>query len=155
LLNRAIPDFEPATRLWPVKIRLFFWILFETAILASSEVSLAHQMPARIEIADLLLTLGLPISASIAASFFSTRFVAIPDFDCTIEIYDQSIATGFRSNVSSTSLDIVVTHTSSAVCRPTCGTSGLKGSSSQGAAGNLYPMAPVTYVWFHAAKGED
>jgi len=69
LIDRAIGHFEPVKRLWSLSTRLFFWILFEIAILAGTGAFLAYyHVPVWIDIAGLIVTLGFPILASIACS---------------------------------------------------------------------------------------
>ena len=74
LIDRAIKDFEPVKRLWPVGTRLFFWILLESAILALTGAFLGYYpLPAETGKTGLILSLGLPIFASIVAAFFALR----------------------------------------------------------------------------------
>jgi len=74
LMDRAIRDFKPVKRLWSVSTRLFFWILFETAILVGTAAFLGHHhLPVMSDPARFLLTLGLPIFASVAAAFLALK----------------------------------------------------------------------------------
>jgi hypothetical protein len=74
LIDRAIEHFEPVKRLWSLSTRLFFWILFEIALLTGTGAFLAYyHVLVRIDVVVLMLSLGFPILASIAAAFLALR----------------------------------------------------------------------------------
>jgi hypothetical protein len=75
LIDNSIKDFQPAAKLWPVGVRLVFWILFELGLLilcasASDVASLVHSR-------GILIETGAFVLASIAAGLLALRS-AIP-----------------------------------------------------------------------------
>jgi len=78
----------------------------------------------------------------------------IPDFDLTIEAYEQSLARGFRSNVPSASLDTMLTAYVEHGMPAYMWDFGPDGFKLAG--GRWQPLpdgTPATYTWFRSAKG--
>jgi len=79
----------------------------------------------------------------------STSFVPIPDFDRTIATYERSLAAGFRSNVPSASIEVMVTSYIEHGMPAYMWDFGLEGFKLEG--GRWQPLpdgTPVTYTWF-------
>ena len=74
LINRAIKDFKPVKRLWPVRARLSLWILLESAILLLAGAFLGYpSFASAIDKTGLMLSSAFPMVTSIAAAFLALR----------------------------------------------------------------------------------
>jgi hypothetical protein len=101
----------------------------------------------------------LVIAASIIALFVVLHDVRnasapVPDFDLTIEAYEQSLTRGFHSNVPSASLDTMLTAYVEHGMPAYMWDFGPDGFKLAG--GRWQPLpdsTPVTYTWFRGAKG--
>src|SRR5215472_11397195 len=83
LINRAIKDFKPVKRLWPVRTRLACWILLESAILLLIGAFLGYPaLASAIDKTGLMLSSAFPMLASIAAAFLALRG-AVPGREVT------------------------------------------------------------------------
>lgn len=83
LINRAIKDFKPVKRLWPVRARLACWILLESATLILAGAFLGYPaLASAIDKTGLMLSSALAMLASIAAAFLALRG-AVPGREVT------------------------------------------------------------------------
>jgi Negative regulator of sigma F len=76
LIDKTIKDFQPVKRLWPVRMRLLYWILLETAILVlTAGFRGVEHLYAVIQNAGPIYAVALCIAASSFAAFLALRSV--------------------------------------------------------------------------------